>query len=180
MTKKTQLSPLGWIASIITVPAISLYFSSTIFYINNLFGAISTIIFIAFEVFTVAVLFFKLLELDFEDENHKLLIQLGCLHFIMQLITISITVIFYNFANVDKGGVSFIVLLCLIGLIIDILMIIPTIDWAGIFQNRKTKIGKFSKQITALTYKLKSKLITTKVIDTKVIDTESADKIKWK
>lgn len=181
MIKKTQLSPLGWIAGIITALAIALYFGSITFYLNGLFEAIGIGIFIVFEGISVLIMLDTSLENDYDDEDHKLLIQLTILHLIIQLATLSFIAIFFTIADAHVAC-AFIIVVCLFVTIFDISCIIFSIDWNKITRNRanrETKIRKFSKQLIALIYKLKSKLITTKVIDTET-DTENRDKIKWK
>lgn len=180
MIKKTQLSPLGWIAGIITALAIALYFGSISFFLNGLFEAIGIGTFVVFEALSTLNLFTTLLECDYDDENHKLLIQLSCLHLIIQLATFGFIIIFAD-AHVTC---AFIIVVCLFVTLFTILLILLSIDWNKITRNRanrETKISKFSKQLVALAYKLKSKLITTKVIDTETeTETENGDKIKWK
>lgn len=180
MIKKTQLSPLGWIAGIITALAIALYFGSISFFLNDLFEPISIGIFTVFEGISVLIMLDTSLESDYDDEDHKLLIQLTILHLIIQLATLSFIAIFFTIADAHVAC-AFIIVVCLFVTIFDILCIVVDIDWNEITRNKgnhETKISKFCKQLTALAYKLKSKLITTKVIDTN--DTESSDKIKWK
>ena len=126
-----------------------------------------------------------LLESDFDDENHKLLIQLSCLHLIVQLATFGFITLFFMLTDAHVACV-FIIVVCLFVTVLDILLILLSINWNEITRNkgnRETKISKFSKQLTTLAYKLKSKLITTKVIDTETeteTETENGDKIKWK
>ena len=180
MIKKTQLSPLGWIAGIITALAIALYFGSITFFLNSLFEAIGIGTFVVFEALSTLNLFTTLLESDYNDENHKLLIQLTILHLIIQLATLSFIAIFFTIADAHVTC-AFITVVCLFVTLFTSLLILLSIDLTEITRNRanrETKISKFSKQLTALAYKLKSKLITTKVIDTN--NTESSDKIKWK
>ena len=179
MIKKIQLSPLGWIAGIITSLAIALYFSSITFFLNGLFEALGIGTFVVFEALSTLNLFITFLESDYDDENHKLLIQLNCLHLIIQLATLSFIAIFFTITDA-RVACTFITVICLFVTLFTILLILFSIDWNEITRNRanhETKISKFSKQLTTLAYKLKSKLITTKVIDTK---TENGDKIKWK
>lgn len=179
MVKKTQLSPLGWIAGIITALAIALYFSSITFFLNDLFEPISIGIFALFEGISVLNMLVTSLESDYDDENHKLLIQLNGLHFIIQLATLAFIAIFSVFADASVGC-AFVMVVCFFCTLFDIFCIVISIDWNEITRNkanRETKISKLCKQLTALIYKLKSKLITTKVIDT---ETENGDKIKWK
>lgn len=179
MIKKTQLSPLGWIAGIITALAIALYFSSITFFLNGLFEPISIGIFTVFEGISLLIMLDTSLESDYDDEDHKLLIQLTILHLIIQLATLSFIAIFFTIADAHVAC-AFIVVVSLFVTIFDMLCIAISIDWNKITRNRanrETKISKFSKQLAALAYKLKSKLITTKVIDT---ETENGDKIKWK
>lgn len=185
MIKKTQLSPLGWIAGIITALAIALYFSSITFFLNGLFEAISIGIFVVFEALSIINMITTSLESDYDDENHKLFIQLSCLHLIIQLATLSFIAIFFTIADAHITC-AFIVVAGLFVTIFDMLCIAISIDWNEITRNRanrETKISKLCKQVTTLAYKLKSKLITTKVIDTET-ETENenrnGDKIKWK
>lgn len=183
MIKKTQLSPLGWIAGIITALAIALYFGSITFFLNGLFEAISIGIFVVFEALSIINMITTSLESDYDDENHKLLIQLTILHLIIQLATLSFIAIFFTIADASVAC-AFIAVVCLFVTLFTILSILLNIDWNEITRNRanrETKISKFSKKLTTLAYKLKSKLITTKVIDTETeTENENGDKIKWK
>lgn len=179
MIKKTQLSPLGWIVGIITALAIALYFGSITFFLNDLFEPISIGIFVVFEGISALNMLTTLLDSDYDDENHKLLIQLSSLHLIIQLATFGFITIFFMLADAHVAC-AFIIVVCLFVTVLDILLILLSINWNEITRNkgnRETKISKFGKQLIALLYKLKSKLITTKVIDT---ETENGDKIKWK
>ena len=147
MIKKTQLSPLGWIAGIITALAIALYFGSITFFLNDLFEPISIGIFIVFEAISMINMFTELLDSDYDDENHKLLIQLSSLHLIIQLATLVFIAIFSVFADAQPSH-AFIVVVCLFITLFDISCIIFSIDWNKITRNRanrETKIRKFSK-----------------------------------
>lgn len=169
MIKKTQLSSLGWIAGIIIVLAISLYFGSIAFI--NLFGPISICIFILFEGISTLFVSNNLLTRDFDDEDHNLYRQISILHLIIQFATICFIAIFYVFANANISY-AFIIMVCIGIALFDILIILISINWNEITQdkaNRETKTDKLGKLIN----KLKSKLLTTKVINNK-------DKIKWK
>lgn len=170
MIKKTQLSPLGWIAGIIIALAISIYFGSIAF-MNNLFELISTCIFIAFEGSSAPFVITNLLTCDFDDEGHNLYRQINILHLMSQLATIGFIAIFNVFANADISC-AFIIMICICITFLDILIILISINWNEITldkTNRETKADKLGKLIN----KLKSKLLTTKVINNK-------DKIKWK
>ena len=177
MTKKTQLSPLGWIAGIIIALAIALYFGSITFFLNDIFEPISIGIFSLFEGISVLNMLVTSLESDYDDENHNLLLQLNYLHLIIQLATLGFIAIFSVFADVNVGC-TFIMVVCIFCTLFDIGCIAISIDWNEITRNkanRETNASKLCKHVTALIYKLKSKLITTKVIDT-----EGEGKIKWK
>lgn len=173
MVKKIQLSQLGWIVGIIIVLAISLYFGSISFYLNDLFESISICIFLVFEAISTVIVNCDLLTSDFDDDDHNLYRQISILHLMIQLATISFTAIFYVFASADINC-AFIILICIGIALIDILTIIMSINWNEIAQNKtnhKTKVN-FDKLI----HKLKSKLLTTKVINNE----NTKDKIKWK
>ena len=172
MVKKIQLSQLGWIAGIIIVLAISSFFGMIPFYLNDLVGIISFIIFLVFEALTTVKVSCDLLISDFDDEDHNLYRQISILHLMIQLATISFIAIFYVFANADMSY-ALIILFCIGITIVDILTILMSINWDEIAQNKtnhETKVN-FDKLI----HKLKSKLLTTKVINNE----NTKDKIKW-
>lgn len=138
---------------------------------NNLFELISICIFVVFEGISTLFVINNLVNSDFDDEDHNLYRQINILHLMSQLATIGFIAIFNVFANANISC-AFIITVCIVITLLDILIILISINWNEITRdkaNRETNADKLGKLI----HKLKSKLLTTKVIN-------NEDKIKWK